>query len=111
MTRLKLALMTAAAALVLAPGSVAAAEDSPVSLAALPSGKCLQIEGASLDYGAQAQQAPCNGSAHQKVRYDRSTGHLIMEHSGMCLEVSTSVIALGAPIWQAPCSDGAVLQV
>jgi hypothetical protein len=45
------------------------------------------------------------------MRYDRATGHFVMQHSGMCLEVSNRVISPGAPIWQAPCVDGAVLQV
>jgi hypothetical protein len=105
-------LVAAAVMVACAPGSLAAAEDSPaVSLAAVHSGLCLQIEGASRHYGAPAQQGPCKGFSHQRMRYDRATGHLVMEHSGMCLEVSNRVISLGAPIWQAPCADGAVLQV
>jgi hypothetical protein len=112
MKELKRVLMTAAVLVALAPASVAAAEGSPaVSLAAVHSGFCLQIEGASRHYGARAEQGPCKGFSHQRMRYDSATGHLVMEHSGLCLEVSTRVISLGAPIWQAPCHDGAVLQV
>ncbi|HZM75601.1 MAG TPA: RICIN domain-containing protein [Candidatus Limnocylindrales bacterium] len=112
MSTLKLGLLTAAAALSLAGGYAAAAENpTPVSLSPLHSGLCLEIENASSDYGAFARQATCTGATHQLVRFDEATGHLVMEHSGMCLEVSTRIISEGAPIWQAPCTEGAVLQV
>lgn len=111
MFTLKLGLMSGAAALVLATGFTATAGDpAPVGLSALHSGLCLEVENASLDYGAFARQATCTGGANQLVRFEESTGHLVMEHSGMCLEVSTRIVSEGSPIWQAPCTDGAILQ-
>jgi len=128
MFTLKLGLLASAAALSLATGFAAGAavlspasgftampdgvaeNPTPVSLTALHSGLCLEIENASPDYGASARQAACTGGANQLVRFDEPTGHLIMEHSGMCLEVSTRIVSEGSPIWQAPCTEGAVLQ-
>jgi Ricin-type beta-trefoil lectin domain-like len=82
------------------------------TLTAVHSGKCLQIQGASVEPFAQAQQATCTGAANQQLSFDRVTGRLVMAHSGMCLEVSTTVFfANGAPIWQAPCQDGNAAQL
>jgi len=78
------------------------------TIVALHSGKCLEIEDASLDDFARAQQFSCNGRDHQQWRRGES-GTLMPAHSGKCLE-PVGVIALGSHVFQLTCSEGNLAQ-
>ena len=74
------------------------------TIVAVHSGKCLEIEDASLDDFARAQQFACNGRDHQQWRRGES-GTLMPAHSGKCLE-PVGIIALGSQVFQLTCSEG-----
>lgn len=77
------------------------------TIVAAHSGKCLEIEGASLDDFARAQQFACNGGNHQL--WLSGTGTLTAVHSRKCLE-PRGIIALGAPVWQVRCQEANLAQ-
>jgi hypothetical protein len=72
------------------------------------SGKCLEVSNASLDDGANVQQANCSTCSNQFWELE-SVGNgyykLIANHSGKCLTVANASLDDGANVQQATCSD------
>jgi hypothetical protein len=79
------------------------------SLIARHSGKCIDVEAASMDNGARIQQYECNGSDAQKFRIqDAGNGNVRLQNvkSGKCLDVDASSQANGGRLIQWDCSNG-----
>jgi hypothetical protein len=78
------------------------------TISANHSGKCLEVYNASLDDGANVQQANCSNCSHQLWLLEQvSDGYyrIIANHSGKCLEVFNASLDDGANVQQANCSD------
>ena len=78
------------------------------TIVAVHSGKCLEIEDASLDDFARAQQFACNGRDHQ-LWLRGEAGTLMPLHSRKCLE-PRGLIAPGAPVVQLACQEANLAQ-
>ncbi|MGC9443708.1 MAG: RICIN domain-containing protein [Candidatus Methanospirareceae archaeon] len=71
------------------------------------SGKCLEVYNASLDDGANVQQANCSSASNQLWRLEQvNNGYyrILAHHSGKCLEVYNASLDDGANVQQANCS-------
>lgn len=72
------------------------------------SGKCLEVFNASLDDGANVQQANCSNCSNPLWKFEHiGDGYykIIANHSGKCLEVFNASPDDGANVQQANCSD------
>ena len=72
------------------------------------SGKCLAVFNASLDDGANVQQANCSTCSNQLWQLEHAgDGYykIVADHSGKCLEVFNASLDDGANVQQASCSD------
>jgi hypothetical protein len=79
-----------------------------VTLAAVHSGKRLEVAGASTVDGATVHQWGGHGGTHQRWRLDpvgQSTYLLVAMHSGKCLAVAGGATANGTPVNQYPVLD------
>jgi hypothetical protein len=91
---------------------VTAASGLRYNLVARHSGKCLDINGSSLDDGAQLLQWDCSGAANQIFTMVPAGGEwyqIVAAHSNKCLDVDTSEDTHhnGARVRQMPCSGEA----
>ncbi|WKK22105.1 RICIN domain-containing protein [Streptomyces olivoreticuli] len=72
------------------------------------SGKCLEIDGSSMNNGTRAQQWDCNGQPgaewESKPTTDGRYVFIVNENSGKCLEVADSRKDDGAPVQQWDCA-------
>jgi hypothetical protein len=78
------------------------------TISANHSGKCLEVFNASLDDGANIQQANCSNCSNQLWQLEHvGDGYykIMANHSGKCLEVFNASLDDGANIQQANCSD------
>ena len=79
------------------------AEPAPVSIAAYHAGRCLDIESASLDNGAQALQRRCDTAASQLWQVLAGLeqfGKIINTNSGKCLAISSARSSFGSIVQQ-----------
>jgi hypothetical protein len=72
------------------------------------SGKCLDVESASIANGARPIQYDCHNLPHQQFKFKHNLdedgyGLLVAEHSGKCLDVESASIANGASVIQYGC--------
>lgn len=77
------------------------------TISANHSGKCLEVYNASLDEGANVQQANCTNASNQLWLLEQvNNGYyrIIADHSGKCLEVCNASLDDGANVQQANCS-------
>lgn len=89
-----------------APANAAA---GPFSVKNRNSGKCLEVNNASLADGAGVLQWTCHRMNHQLWRViDLGNGYqrLVVEHSNKCLEVNNASNTPGAGVLQWPCHGG-----
>ncbi len=73
------------------------------------SGKCLDVEGARPDNGANVQQWACGGGSNQRWRLEDSGGgyyKVVAVHSGKCLDVTGASSNNGANALQWDCNGG-----
>ncbi|GAB4001020.1 hypothetical protein GCM10029992_35050 [Glycomyces albus] len=103
-----------ALALVIAGGEPAAADHDPpdgasVNLAAVHSGKCVDVISASTADGGEVAQYDCNGGANQMWRFDDlGNGYvrITARHSDKCLDVDGASSGDGARVIQWECHGG-----
>ncbi|WP_431930980.1 RICIN domain-containing protein [Micromonospora sp. RP3T] len=77
------------------------------------SGKCLDVNEASTDDGADVQQWSCNGQANQQWKLQPTGGGpvlLVAVHSGKCAQVDDAGTEAGRELEQAPCGGAAEQQ-
>jgi hypothetical protein len=77
------------------------------TMSANHSGKCLEVYNASLDDGANVQQANCTNVSNQLWQLEHVRDgyyRIIANHSGKCLEVYNASLDDGANVQQANCS-------
>ncbi|MGC4894688.1 RICIN domain-containing protein [Micromonospora sp. DT31] len=69
------------------------------------SGKCLDVNEASTDDGADVQQWSCNGQGNQQWKFQPAGGAvlLVAVHSGRCAQVDDAGTEAGRQLEQAPC--------
>ncbi|WBC10094.1 RICIN domain-containing protein [Micromonospora sp. WMMA1947] len=71
------------------------------------SSKCLDVNEAKTDDGADVQQWSCNGQANQQWRFQQAgdgAALLVAVHSGKCAQVDDAGTEPGRELEQAPCS-------
>jgi galactose oxidase len=105
-TRWHLILGLVLAPVALAPdAAVAQLTNTPISITAQHSGKCLDVYGASVADGAAVIQWSCHGGANQKwsLRPYLDAYQVVASHSGKCLNVQGASTADGARAVQLPC--------
>jgi len=98
--------LVAAALVALAPdAAVAQLTNTPVSITAQHSGKCLDVYAASVADGAAVIQWTCHGGANQQwtLRPYLDAYQIVASHSGKCLNVEAASTADGARAIQWTC--------
>ncbi|WFE38602.1 RICIN domain-containing protein [Micromonospora sp. WMMD998] len=77
------------------------------------SGKCLDVNEARTDDGADVQQWSCNGQANQQWKLNPTGAGpvlLVAAHSGKCAQVDDAGTEAGRELEQAPCGGAAEQQ-
>ncbi|WP_089156755.1 RICIN domain-containing protein [Micromonospora sp. NBS 11-29] len=77
------------------------------------SGKCLDVNEAATDDGADVQQWSCNGQGNQQWKLNPTGAGpvlLVAVHSGKCAQVDDAGTEAGRELEQAPCSGAAEQQ-
>ncbi|WBB72638.1 RICIN domain-containing protein [Micromonospora sp. WMMD1128] len=77
------------------------------------SGKCLDVNEARTDDGADVQQWSCNGQANQQWKLNPTGAGpvlLVAAHSGKCAQVDDAGTEAGRELEQAPCTGAAEQQ-
>jgi len=109
-TRWRLIFGLVMAPIALAPdGAGAQLTNTPVSITAQHSGKCLDVYGGSVADGAAVIQWTCHGGPNQQwsLRPYLDAYQVVAGHSGKCLDVYGGSVADGTAVIQWTCHGGA----